>query len=126
VEEQVFCVLHLHNRVIEKVITILFTRSVDELASEEKKKLMKHTGVLQSYINTTALGTVTKPGHWKCPLKNQQEVGDCSFTDGQAKKVELKLPAIIAKVLVLEGSNANDWVNVTTNLEWIHTILCHR
>jgi hypothetical protein len=34
VEDQVFCVLHLHKRIIEKVITLLFTRSVDELASE--------------------------------------------------------------------------------------------
>jgi hypothetical protein len=126
VEDQVFCVLHLHKWIIEKVITLLFTRSVDELASEEKTKRVKHIVVLQSYINTIALGSVTKPGHWKCPVKNQQEVGDCSFTDGQAKKVEQQLPGIIAKALVLEGSKADDWVNVITKLEWILTTFRQR
>jgi hypothetical protein len=118
--------LHLHKKIIEKVITILFTRSVDELASEENKKRVKHTGVLQSYINTIALGGVTKPGRWKCPVKDQQEVGDSSFTDCQAKKVELQLPAIIAKALVLEGSKANDWANVINKLDWILTTLRQR
>jgi hypothetical protein len=33
VENQVPCVLHIHKRVIEKVLTLLFTRSLDELAS---------------------------------------------------------------------------------------------
>jgi hypothetical protein len=67
-----------------------------------------------------------KPGHWKCPVKNQQGVGDCSFTDGQARKVEQQLPAIITKALVLEGPKADDWVNVTTKLEWILTTLRQR
>jgi hypothetical protein len=126
VEDKVLCVLHLHKRIIEKVITLLFTRSVDELASEEKTKRVKHIVVLQSYINTIALRSVVNPGHWKCPVKNQQEVGDCSFTDGRANKVEQQLPAIIAKDIVLEGSKADDWANVTTKLEWIITTLRHR
>jgi hypothetical protein len=67
VEDQVLCVLHLHKRIIEKVITLLVTRSDDELTSEEKTKRVKHIVVLQSYINTIALGSVMKPGHWKCP-----------------------------------------------------------
>jgi hypothetical protein len=37
VENQIFCVLHLHKRVIEKVITLLFTWSVDTLEKDEKK-----------------------------------------------------------------------------------------
>jgi hypothetical protein len=126
VEYQVLIVLHLHKWIIEKVITLLFTRSVDELASEEKTKRVKHIVVLQSYINTITLGSVINPGHWKYPVKNQQEVGDCSFTDGQAKKVEQQLPAIIVKALVLEGSKAGDWVNVTIKVEWILTTLRHR
>jgi hypothetical protein len=34
IENQVPCVLHLHKRVIEKVLTLLFTRSLDKIASE--------------------------------------------------------------------------------------------
>jgi hypothetical protein len=120
------CVLHLHKHIIEKVITLLITRLFDELACKEKKKRVKHIDVLQSYISTIALGSVTKPGHWKCPIKQQQEVGNCSFTDGQAKKVELKLPDIITKALVMEGSKAKYWVNLITKLEWILTTLIQR
>jgi hypothetical protein len=57
VEHQVTCVLHLHKLVIEKVLTLLFTRSLDELASEKKTKRIKHIETLQSYVNTLALGT---------------------------------------------------------------------
>jgi hypothetical protein len=37
VDNKICCVLHLHKRVIEKLITLLFTWSVDELEKEEKK-----------------------------------------------------------------------------------------
>jgi hypothetical protein len=36
VENQVPCVLHLHKRVIETVLTLLFTRSLDELAKQSE------------------------------------------------------------------------------------------
>jgi hypothetical protein len=42
VEHQIPCVLHLHKRVIEKVLTLLFTRSLDELANEGNTKRIKH------------------------------------------------------------------------------------
>jgi hypothetical protein len=70
IENQVPCVLYLHKRVIEKVLTLLFTRSLDELASGGKTKRIKHIERLQSYVNTLALGGETKPGHCKCPIKN--------------------------------------------------------
>jgi hypothetical protein len=38
VENQVPCVLHIHKRVIEKVLTLLFTPSLDKIASGEKTK----------------------------------------------------------------------------------------
>jgi hypothetical protein len=63
VENQVPCVLHLNKCVIEKVLTLLFTRSLDELASGKKTKRIKHIERLQSYVNTIALGSDTKPGH---------------------------------------------------------------
>jgi hypothetical protein len=71
-EDQIFCLLHLHKRVIEKVITLIFTRSVDELNSDLKKKRVAHIELLQSHVNTLAPGPVEKPGHWKCPVKTDK------------------------------------------------------
>jgi hypothetical protein len=47
VENQVPCVLHLHKRVIEKVLMMLFTRSLDELArGGEANKTHRETSIL--------------------------------------------------------------------------------
>jgi hypothetical protein len=112
VENQVQLVFHLHKRVIEKVLTLLFTRSLDELASGGGAKIIKHIERFQSYVNTLAFGSETKPGHWKCPIKNGDEVGDCSFTDMQAKDIEEKLGDIIEKAFTLEKSRKDDWHEV--------------
>jgi hypothetical protein len=37
-DDQIYCVLHLHKRVIEKVIHLLITRAVDELKTDAKEK----------------------------------------------------------------------------------------
>jgi hypothetical protein len=73
-----------------------------------------------------ALGKPNNPGHWQCPIKDGQEVGDCSFIDVQANRVELKLPQIIAKVLTLGGSKAQELITVVEELEWILTTLRQR
>jgi hypothetical protein len=108
VENQVPCVLHLHRRVIEKVMTLLFTRSLDELTSGDKTKRIKHIERIQSYLNTLALGSKNKPGHWKCPIKNGDKVGYCSFTDMQTKDIEEQLGDIIEKAFTLEISRKED------------------
>jgi hypothetical protein len=104
----IFCHLHLHNRVIEKVVTLLFTRSVDEFKIEVKKKRVEHI------LKLNGLGSPEKPGHWQCPIKNSEEVGGCKFTDVQAKRVEKVLCIIIDKSLTLETSKAADWKGVIT------------
>jgi hypothetical protein len=123
VENQVPCVLHLHKRVIGKVLTLLFTRSLDELAIMEKTKRITHIERLQSYVNIIALGSDTKPGHWKCPIKNGDEVGDYSFTDMQAKDIEERFGEIIEKALTLDKSHKDDWHEVTKKMTWVLTTL---
>jgi hypothetical protein len=102
VETQIPCVLHLHKRVVEKVLTLLFTHSLDELTSEGHTKRITHIETLQSYVNTLTLSNERKPGHWKCPIDNGDGVGGCSFTDMQAKYIEEKLGPIIEKDWTLQ------------------------
>jgi hypothetical protein len=123
VENQIQCVLHLHKRIIEKVVAILFTWSLDELTSEVKTKRVNQFDQLQLYINTLALVNYNKPGHWKCPIKYGDEISDASFPDGQAKKVEEKLENIIKKALTLEESRAAECNEVCKRLTWIFRIL---
>jgi hypothetical protein len=77
-------------------------------------------------VNTIALGSDTKPGHWKCPIRNGDEVGDCSFTDLQAKDIEEKLGDIIEKAFTLDKSRKDDWNEVTKKMTWILTTLRQR
>jgi hypothetical protein len=44
--------------------------------------------MLQSFANMFTLGNEEKPGHWKCPIKTGDEVGDCTFIDVQSKTIE--------------------------------------
>jgi hypothetical protein len=126
VENQVPCVLHLHISVIEKVLTLLFTYSLDKLASDEKIKRIKHIETPQSYVNTLDLGNTRKPGHWKCPIKNGDEVGDCSFTDMQATYIEKKLVPIIEKAFTLQESRKDAWIKVVKQMTWVLTAFLHR
>jgi hypothetical protein len=112
--------------VIEKELPLFFTRSLDELASEENTKWIKHIDTLQSYVNTLALGNERKPGHWKCSIKNDDEVGDCRFTGMQAKYIEEKLGSIIEKPLTLQQSCKNDWLKVVKKMTWILMTLHQR
>jgi hypothetical protein len=86
----------------------------------------KHIETLQSYVNTLALGTENKPGHWKWCIKNGDKVGGCSLTDMQAKDIEEKLGAIIEKALILEKLRKEDWLDVVKKMSWILTTLRQR
>jgi hypothetical protein len=72
------------------------------------------------------LGSEANPGHWKCPVKNESDVGDCSFTDVQAKSVELKLSEIIDKALKLHTSRPRAWKSVVLQMTKIMTTLRQR
>jgi hypothetical protein len=53
VENQVPCVFHLYKRVIEKVLTLLFTHSLEELTSEEKTKwinTLRHFNLMSTHL----------------------------------------------------------------------------
>jgi hypothetical protein len=69
VENQVPCVLHLHKRVIEKVPTLLFTRSLDELASggDKANKTHRETSILCEH---TCLGQRHK--NWPLEMPYQK------------------------------------------------------
>jgi hypothetical protein len=69
---------------------------------EEKTKRIKHIETLQSFVNTLNLGYEQRPGHCKCPIKNDGDYGYCSFTDGHAKLIEEQLAPIIEKALTLQ------------------------
>jgi hypothetical protein len=72
------------------------------------------------------MGLPEKKGHWKCPIKNLREVGECKFTDVQTKRVEKVLCIIIDKTMMLETSKEIDWKNVITRITRIMAMLGQR
>jgi hypothetical protein len=126
VDNQIFCVLHVDKRVIEKVISLLFTWYADELKKEERKIRVQHIYYLSLFVNSLAWGSEAKPGHWKCPVKNESKVRDCSFTYVQANNVELKLPEIIDGALKLHASRPRGWKDAVLKITKIMTTLRQR
>jgi hypothetical protein len=90
---------------------------------EVKKKRVVDILKLEMIINQNGLCSPDKPGHWKFPIKNLEEVGECKFTDVQAKRVEKVLCIIIYKALTLETSKAVDSKDVVTRITWIMATL---
>jgi hypothetical protein len=109
-ENTVPCVLHLHKRVVEKILSLIFIRSLGE---QKKKKAVRlvHSQNKSKWLNTKAFGTVDDPGTYNVPMEYKTgELGEVKFNDGYAKDVEKVLSELITKFLTKPESKCSNWV----------------
>jgi hypothetical protein len=110
IENAVPCVLHLHKRVMEKILSLIFTRSLGE---QEKTKAVRlvHAEKMSKWLNEKAFGTVDDPGTYSVPMDDKTgELGEVKFNDGYAKDVENVLSELITKFLTKPESKCSKWV----------------
>jgi hypothetical protein len=83
------CVLHLHKRVMEKILSLIFTRSLGEHENTTAAGLL-HAQKMSKWLNKKAFGTVDDPGtYFSVPMDdNTDELGEVKFNDGYAKVVQ--------------------------------------
>jgi hypothetical protein len=73
------CVLNLHKRVLEKVIEMIFTETLNLHGGQTIAGRKRRVKYMEEYINTIAFGTAERPGEYTIPLKNKTiEVGRSS------------------------------------------------
>jgi hypothetical protein len=91
VDNDVPCILHLHKRVIENILSMILIRSLGE---QEKTKAarLRHGEKTSKMLNDHVFGTHDDPGTYSAPMdETYGELGEVEFNDGYATLVELKL-----------------------------------
>jgi hypothetical protein len=87
VANDVPCILHLHKRVIDKMLSMILLR-------------LRHGEKMSRMINEHVLGLHDDPGTYSVPMDGKSgELWEVKFNDGYAKLVELKLSALLPKLL---------------------------
>jgi hypothetical protein len=62
VDKCVPCILYLHKRIIEKLMTMVFCASLDEISTSNKAARKRQSKKISEYINTMAYFTPEEPG----------------------------------------------------------------
>ena len=70
ISQAIPCIMHLENRVGEKLITVLLAMAADRFQKRVKSRNLstRFANNIQHIVNTRILGTVTRPKQWKLPL----------------------------------------------------------
>jgi hypothetical protein len=124
VEDAVPCILHMHKRIIEKVMTLIFIIALDEASSTNKSTRAKKVADMEHHINTIAFGTEDKPGRYCIPYdKQKSEILDVSFNDEWAQRLEKKFEVLIPLMLKKPSSRSDSWLVLTGDLVHILNVL---
>ena len=90
------CIMHMHNRVTEKIASVLFRKGYELRASLEGKIAYKKQ--IELTINTFIFGSVYSQSTWSCPMNKEQTniSNEISFTDGKAKLLMSEIHLLIS------------------------------
>jgi hypothetical protein len=69
ISQAIPCIMHLENRVGEKLITVLLARAAEKFQQRgNTRNLTRFAAQIQHIVNTRVLGSMTRPKQWKVPL----------------------------------------------------------
>ncbi len=97
IEQAIPCIMHLENRVGEKLITVLLSLGAAKFQRQRNiKRLARFASNVQHIINTRVIGTVLRPKQWKVPVNQAGDaVTKVSFSN---KKTRLFIDNIICLI----------------------------
>jgi hypothetical protein len=101
IENTVPCMLHLHKRIIEKILSLV------SLGVQESNKAarLRHTELMVKWLNEKAFGEPDDPGTYSVPMDEKTgELGEVKFNDNYAQRVEETLADILPKFLTNASS----------------------
>jgi hypothetical protein len=125
-EDSIPCVLHLHKRVVEKIIEILFIHSINNNGNDTDSGRLRHAKKLEFWVNTIAFGNEEEPGSYVLPMNKDGNVGDIKFNDAWAKKIEKSLAELLPKMLANNPESIHTWYSCMSKLSSIFKDLSRR
>jgi hypothetical protein len=118
-ENQVPCILHLHKRAMENIMSMIFSISIDEVLTTTKKARNRQAAKISAIINVSAFG---KPGNtctYKVPVYPRTgTVGEVKFDDSRAKDEEAVLPSILSHITAKDPLQSK-WIELTAQISSI-------
>jgi hypothetical protein len=116
------CILHMHKRLIEKVMTLIFVLTLDEASASNNGAREKKAKEIEKIINTIAFGTADKPGRYSVPYdKQKSEILDVNHE--WAQKLEKEMEQIIPLILKKQSSRPDCWLIILCDLSYILNVL---
>lgn len=96
VEWTVPCIMHMHNRVVEKIVCVLLRKGYSLQLTVESKKLFLDS--VEATMNYCILGSINSQCTWKVPMtKDSANIGsEISFSDGKAKLVMIDIGLLVS------------------------------
>jgi hypothetical protein len=73
VDNCVHCILHLHKCIIEKLMTMVFCASLDDIYTSNKAARKQQAKKISDYINTMAYVIPDDPGNYQVPFDSKTE-----------------------------------------------------
>jgi hypothetical protein len=80
VENDAPCILHFHERVMEKVMQLIFILALNECGKHIIIQRLKRARELADVLNVTAFGTPLEPGQYHVPMNDKDStLGEVKF-----------------------------------------------
>jgi hypothetical protein len=89
ISQAIPCILHLENRVGEKLVTVLLAMAANKYQQRSNcRTLTRFANIIQDIFNTRILGSFTRPSQWKLPLSAKGDsVAKVSLTNKKTRLV---------------------------------------
>ena len=99
IEQAIPCILHMENRVGEKILKLLLIDGANKRDSD-KSALSKMIDEVNKVVNTQILGTQRRKSNWTVNLTKEGTVADQPMTNNHTRKIvnkfELLLPICVS------------------------------
>jgi hypothetical protein len=121
------CVLHMHKKIIEKLVSMLFKEALHKASPSNKAVCFCKAQYIGNKVNTIAFGAVEKTGHCKVHFdKVKGIILEVSLNDEWAQNIDVKFAELIPRIFTTVNSHQERWLDVASNLSKILNTLKKR
>jgi hypothetical protein len=119
VKNQVLCILHLHKKFMDNIMSMIYSIYLDEVSTTNKNARKRQAGKISEIINVSALCKPSDPGTYKVQFYPRTgKVGEVKFDDSHTKYLEVVLPNILSLTIKKEPLQRK-WIEVTAQISSI-------
>jgi hypothetical protein len=89
ISQAIPCIMHLENRVGEKLVTVLLAMAANKYQERTNTRTLTQFAIhVQNIFNTKILGSMTRPSQWKLPMSAKgDQVSKVSFSNKKTRLV---------------------------------------